>query len=187
MVWDCSLLYQLHFTMLSCLLAKNISILTQFLFLKLCMEYHFFNLFNILGVHNSSVATWNEGVNGWPMVCSIWNWYIISINGKYQFKCEIDIVCQNLYYFIFKTITIVLIIILFFILAKCYRLRIRENEVNLHVIAEEHYERYIEQDQDHRREIKQSSENSYLSWHYLIQTFCLQKTGNNMHICRICL
>ena len=89
--------------------------------------------------------------------------YIITINGKYPFKCENDIICQNLYYFIFKTITIVLIIILFFILAKCYRLRIRENEVNLHVIAEEHYERYIEQDQDHRREIKQSSENSYLS------------------------
>ena len=84
--------------------------------------------------------------------------YIIAINGRYPFKCENDIICQNLYYFVFISLTIVFIIIVFLVLAKRYRLRVRENEVNLHLIAEEHYERYIKQDKEYRRDIEQTSE-----------------------------
>ena len=79
--------------------------------------------------------------------------YIIAINGKYPFKCENDIICQSLYYFIFKSLTIVFIIILFLVLAKRYQLRVRENEVNIHFIAEEHHERYIKQEEDYRRDM----------------------------------
>ena len=32
---------------------------------------------------------------------------------------------------------------MFLILAKHYKLRVRDNEVNIHLIAEEHYERHM--------------------------------------------
>ena len=35
---------------------------------------------------------------------------------------------------------------MFIILAKCYKLRVRKNEINVHLIAEEHYERYTDQE-----------------------------------------
>ena len=106
----------------------------------------FFNFSNILRVHNSLVITWNEGINGCLLYVSLGIGYIIAINGKYPFKCENDIICQSLYYIIFKSLTIVFIIILFLVLAKCYWLQVRENEVNIHFIAEEHHERYIKQE-----------------------------------------
>ena len=78
--------------------------------------------------------------------------YAININGKYPFKCEGDIICQNLYYFIFKSVIVLIILIVFSVLAKCYKLRVRENEVNIHWITEEHYERYMEQEVEYRKE-----------------------------------
>ena len=70
----------------------------------------------------------------------------VNMNGKFPFKCEDDIICQNLFYYVYKSVIIVIILIVFVILAKRYKLRVRENEVNIHMIAEEHYERYIEQE-----------------------------------------
>ena len=80
--------------------------------------------------------------------------YVISINGKYPFDCTKDIICQNIYYFIFKTAVIAIILIVFMILAKRYKLRVRENEVNIHIIAEEHYERYFKQEVEYEKEIE---------------------------------
>ena len=40
---------------------------------------------------------------------------------------------------------------MFVILAKHYKLRVRENEVNIHIIVEEHYVRYIEQDLEYQK------------------------------------
>ena len=71
---------------------------------------------------------------------------VVNINGTFPFKCENDIICQNLFYYIFKSVTIVIILVVFVILAKCYKLRVKENKVNIHMIAEEHYVKYIEQD-----------------------------------------
>ena len=48
--------------------------------------------------------------------------YIFNINGRYPFKCEEDIICQNLYYYTFKRVIILIILIVFLILAKRYRL-----------------------------------------------------------------
>ena len=48
---------------------------------------------------------------------------------------------------------ILIVLVVFVILAKHYKLRVRENEVNLHMIAEEHYVRYIEQEVEYRKEI----------------------------------
>ena len=79
--------------------------------------------------------------------------YIFSINGRYPFKCQEDIICQNLYHYIFKFLIIFIILIMFLVLAKRYRLRVRENEVNIQWIAEEHHERYIDQEIEYRREL----------------------------------
>ena len=86
--------------------------------------------------------------------------YVISINGKYPFQCEGDIICQNLYYFIFKSIIIFVILIVYLVLAKYYKLRVRENVVNVHLIAEEHYDRYIEQEVEYRKQMGLSLESS---------------------------
>ena len=80
--------------------------------------------------------------------------YAISINGKYPFHCIEDIICQSIYYYIFKTALTVIMLIVFIILAKRYKLRVRENEVNIHMIAEEHYERYFQQEVEYKREIE---------------------------------
>ena len=80
--------------------------------------------------------------------------YAINISGKYSFKCESDVICQNLYYYVFKIVFFLIIMIMFLLLAKHYKFRVRENEVNIHLIAEEHYERYIEQEVEYRKEIE---------------------------------
>ena len=77
----------------------------------------------------------------------------VNMNGKFLFKCEDDKICQNPFYYVYKSVIIVIILVVFVILAKCYKLRVRENEVNINMIVEEHYERYIEQRVEYRKEI----------------------------------
>ena len=79
--------------------------------------------------------------------------YALSITGKILLKCEGDIICQSLFYYVYIIVLVLIILIVFLVLAKRYKLRVRENEVNIHVIAEEHYERYIEQEVEYRREM----------------------------------
>ena len=50
--------------------------------------------------------------------------YTINVNMKYRFNI--------LYYFITMSALILIILIVFLILAKCYKLCVRENEVNIH-------------------------------------------------------
>ena len=72
--------------------------------------------------------------------------YVINISVKFPFNCQKDINCQSLYYYVVMTIAVLIILIVFIILAKWYKLRVRGNEVNIHLIAEEHYERYMDQE-----------------------------------------
>ena len=44
------------------------------------------------------------------------------------------------------------------ILSKRYKFRVRENEVSLHFIIEEHYERYLNQEVQYRKERRLSFE-----------------------------
>ena len=53
----------------------------------------------------------------------------------------------DFYYFLAKSIVVVFILVIFLVLAKRYKLRIRENIVNIHEIVEDHYERYIHQEE----------------------------------------
>ena len=83
--------------------------------------------------------------------------YIITINTKYLFLCEEETICQSVYYFIAKSVIILIILIVFLVLASRYKLRVRENEVNIHLIAEEHYDRYMDQKEEYNNEMGQQS------------------------------
>ena len=47
---------------------------------------------------------------------------------------------------------------MFLILARRYKFRVRDNEINVHLIAEEYYERYLNQEIQYRREMGLSLE-----------------------------
>ena len=66
--------------------------------------------------------------------------------------------CQSVYYYIVKSVLVLIILIVFIILAKCYKLRVRENEINVHLIVEEHYERYMDQEVEYNNEMGHSLE-----------------------------
>ena len=83
---------------------------------------------------------------------------LINVGGKYPFSCQGEIYCQSLYYHVLKSVIILIILIIFLILAKCYKFRVRENEVNIYLIAEDHFERYFDQDVQYRKEMGLSLE-----------------------------
>ena len=56
------------------------------------------------------------------------------------------------YYYLVQSILIMLGLILFVIAAKRYKLRERDRHVNIQAIVEEHYERYIDQEEEYMRE-----------------------------------
>ena len=80
-------------------------------------------------------------------------WYAISwglghlINTilKFPFNCESQYICTSFYYYITKSVLVFIILIVFVILAKRYKYRVRENEVNIVQIVDDHYQRYINQ------------------------------------------
>ena len=78
--------------------------------------------------------------------------FAINIVYEHSFHCK-AVHCQKVNFYLFKSLIVFIIFIVFLVLAKYYKLRVRENEVNIHMIAEEHYERYIEQEVEYRREM----------------------------------
>ena len=86
----------------------------------------------------------------WYAACGVG--YIFNINIKYIFECENHTTSYCLDYFIVKSVIILIILIMFLVLAKHYKLCVRENEVNLHLIAEEHYDRYMNQEVEYNNE-----------------------------------
>ena len=56
------------------------------------------------------------------------------------------------YYYLVLSILLILSLVLFTIAGKRYKLRERERHVNIQAIAEEHYERYLDQEEEYRRE-----------------------------------
>ena len=49
------------------------------------------------------------------------------------------------------SVLVLIILIMFLILVKCYKLHVRENEVNVHLIVVEHYKRYMDQKVEYNR------------------------------------
>ena len=56
------------------------------------------------------------------------------------------------YYYLVLSIILILSSVMFTIAAKRYKLRERERHVNIQAIAEEHYERYLDQEEEFMRE-----------------------------------
>ena len=65
---------------------------------------------------------------------------------------SIPISC-GFYYYLTQTLLLFLVFIIFLILSKHYKLRMRNNPVNLHMIAETHIAAYINQEEEYYREI----------------------------------
>ena len=73
--------------------------------------------------------------------------YLINISIKYPFGCTNDVLCTSFKYYATKAGIVLLILIVFVILAKYYKFRVRENEVNIHQIVDDHYQRYMKQEE----------------------------------------
>ena len=74
--------------------------------------------------------------------------YLVNISLQFPFKCEDDYICTDIYYHLTKSVLILLVLIGFVLLAKRYKYRVRENEVNIVRIVDEHYQRYMEQEEE---------------------------------------
>ena len=59
---------------------------------------------------------------------------------------------HNWYYHVPKFFVLTLILIVFVILARRYKYRVRENEVNIVQIVDDHYQRYMEQEDEYKRD-----------------------------------
>ena len=73
----------------------------------------------------------------------------MSMHVQYPFGCTNDVLCTSFKYYATKTGIVLLILIVFVILAKYYKLHVRENEVNIHQIVDDHYQRYMEQEEQY--------------------------------------
>ena len=63
--------------------------------------------------------------------------------------------CSNLS----LSISLVALFVVFLVLSKCYTLRERNREINIQAIAEEHYERYMDQEEEYMREQRYFKDN----------------------------
>ena len=78
--------------------------------------------------------------------------FLIDSLIKLSFSCESKTICTSFFYYLTKNVIIFVILILFGILAKRYKYRVRENEVNILQIVEDHYQRYMEQEDQFKRQ-----------------------------------
>ena len=49
-------------------------------------------------------------------------------------------------------IVLFVLFVIFLVLSKCYTLRERNREINIQAIVEEHYERYMDQEEEYMRD-----------------------------------
>ena len=57
------------------------------------------------------------------------------------------------YYYLVLSLLMLLILVVYVVLAKRYKLRERDKHINIHLIVEEHYEKYFDQEEEYMREI----------------------------------
>ena len=78
--------------------------------------------------------------------------YLINTTLKFTFNCESQYICTSFYYYITKSVLVLIILIVFVILAKRYKYCVRENEVNIVQIVDDHYQRYMEQEEQYNKD-----------------------------------
>ena len=64
------------------------------------------------------------------------------------------------YYYLLLSLLTMMTLVVFVFLAKRYKLRVREIHVNIQAIAEEHYERYFDQEEEYLKENRMSISSS---------------------------
>ena len=67
------------------------------------------------------------------------------------------------YYYLTQTLLLSLVFIFFLILSKKYKLRVRNNPVNIHMIADTHITAYINQEEEYLRETDEENYSIHLS------------------------
>ena len=71
------------------------------------------------------------------------------VNFAYYYLNLVDMtLCSD----IIKSISLVILFVVFLVFSKCYTLRERNREINIQAIVEEHYERYMDQEEEYRKE-----------------------------------
>ena len=90
------------------------------------------------------------------MMVGVWygSWaigYIFSSCIRYPFKCQNQYICSDFYYYLTQAVLLFIILIVFLILAKHYKYRIRDNEVNIYQIVTGTYQNYLNQERDYNQ------------------------------------
>ena len=67
------------------------------------------------------------------------------------FSITFSVLIKTWYYYIIVCVLQLLILIVFVTLARRYKYRVRENEVNTNQIVDDHYQRYMEQEDEYER------------------------------------
>ena len=80
--------------------------------------------------------------------------YLLNSIIKFPFKCEDEYLCTSFYYYLTKGGIVFLILIVFGIFARRYKYRVRENEINIVQIVDDHYQRYMEQEEKYNKEMR---------------------------------
>ena len=76
----------------------------------------------------------------------------LSVNGiVYLILVEAKKFRFTLCYELHSMIVLVVLFVIFLVLSKCYTLRERNREINIQAIVEEHYERYMDQEEEYMR------------------------------------
>ena len=65
------------------------------------------------------------------------------------FHCGRHVICSNFYYYVTKFVLLLVILIVFVLLARCYKYRVRENDVNIYQIVDGTYQNYMKQEKDY--------------------------------------
>ena len=69
--------------------------------------------------------------------------------------------CCGFYYYLVLSLLSLLSLVMFIFLAKRYKMRERDRHVNIQAIAEEHYERYFDQEEEYMREVAIDGRHQY--------------------------
>ena len=72
---------------------------------------------------------------------------------------------KSFYPFSILTILLVVVFVVFLVLSKCYTLRERNREINIQAIVEEHYDRYMDQEEEYMREQHFFKNNNSVDFH----------------------
>ena len=91
------------------------------------------------------------------MMVGVWyaSWEVgatLSFCITFLFDCHNQDICSSFYYYLTKASLLLIVLTVFVILAKRYKYRVRENEVNVHQIVDGTYQNYIQQKEEYEND-----------------------------------